>query len=131
MANYARVIRRSALITAVAAVAMIAISAAASGAKGAFGALIGIAVVVVFFGISVVVVGRAAKINPQVMMVAALGSYLIKFVALAALMIWLGHSTAFSGRLLGLTAIVCILTWSTAQVITAMKLKIPYVEPEV
>lgn len=130
MANYARVIRRSAVITAAAAVAMIAISAGASGTKGAIGALIGIGVVIVFFGISVLVVGRAAKVNPQVMMIAALGSYLVKFVALAVLMIWLSKSTAFSGRLLGLTAIVCILTWSAAQVVTAMKLKIPYVEPE-
>jgi len=39
-------------------------------------------------------------------------------------------STAFSGPLLGLTAIVCILTWSASQVITSMRLKVPYVEPE-
>jgi ATP synthase protein I len=130
MENYARVIRRSALITAAVAAAMVAISAAASGAKGAIGALIGVGVVIVFFGISVLVVGRAARVNPQVMMIAALGSYIVKFVGLAVLMIALGHSTAFSGRLLGLTAIVCILTWSVAQVVTAMKLKVPYVEPE-
>jgi ATP synthase protein I len=130
MENYTRVIRRSAVITAAVAAAMVAISAAASGAKGAIGALIGVGVVIVFFGISVLVVGRAARVNPQVMMIAALGSYIVKFVGLAVLMIALGHSTAFSGRLLGLTAIVCILTWSAAQVVTAMKLKVPYVEPE-
>lgn len=130
MASYAQVIRRSAVITAAVAAVMVAISAGTEGVKGLIGALIGIGVVAVFFGISVLVVGRAARINPQAMMIAALGSYLIKFVGLAILMIWLGKSTAFDGKLLGLTAIVCILTWSAAQVITVMKLKVPYVEPE-
>lgn len=130
MAGYASVIKRSAVITLAVAIAMVAISAGVSGVKGLIGSLIGIGVVAVFFGISVVVVGRAARVNPQVMMIAALGSYIVKFIALAALMIWLSKSTAFSGRLLGLTAIVCILTWSAAQVITSMKLKVPYVEPE-
>jgi ATP synthase protein I len=130
MAAYASVIKRSAVITLAVAIIMVAICASVTGIKGLIGSLIGIGVVVVFFGISVLVVGKAAKINPQVMMIAAMGSYLIKFIALAALMIWLGKSTAFSGKELGLTAIVCILTWSAAQVITVMKLKVPYVEPE-
>jgi len=38
--------------------------------------------------------------------------------------------TAFSDRALGLTAIGCILVWSAAQVITAAKIKMLYVEPE-
>lgn len=130
MAAYTRVIQRSAVITLAVAIVMVAISASVSGVKGVIGSLIGIGVVTVFFGISVVVVGRAMKISPQAMMIAALGSYLVKFVALAALMIWLEKSTAFSGKLLGLTAIVCILAWCISQVITSMKLKVPYVEPE-
>jgi ATP synthase protein I len=130
MAAYTRVIQRSAAITLAVAIVMVAISASVSGVKGVIGSLIGIGVVTVFFGISVIVVGRAMKISPSAMMIAALGSYLVKFIALAALMIWLEKSTAFSGKLLGLTAIVCILTWCTSQVITSMKLKVPYVEPE-
>lgn len=130
MAAYTRVIQRSAAITLAVAAIMVAISASVSGVKGLIGSLIGIGVVTVFFGISVVVVGRAMKISPSAMMIAALGSYLVKFIALAVLMIWLEKSTAFSGKLLGLTAIVCILAWCTSQVITSMKLKVPYVEPE-
>jgi ATP synthase protein I len=130
MAVYAQVIRRSAAITLAVAAAMVAISAGVSGVKGVIGSLIGIGVVTVFFGISVVVVGRAMKISPSAMMIAALGSYVVKFIALAALMIWLQKSTAFSGKFLGVTAIVCILTWSVSQVLTSMRLKVPYVEPE-
>jgi hypothetical protein len=37
---------------------------------------------------------------------------------------------AFSDRALGFTALGCILVWSAAQVVTAMKVKMLYVEPE-
>jgi len=85
---------------------------------------------VVFFGISVLVVGRAARISPQAMMVAALVTYIVKIVALAFVVSALHGTTAFSTRTLGFTAIGCILVWSTAQVITAVKIKMLYVEPE-
>ena len=39
-------------------------------------------------------------------------------------------TTAFSTRTLGFVAIGCILVWSATQVITAIKVKMLYVEPE-
>ena len=45
-------------------------------------------------------------------------------------MVPLGHSTAFNGRMLGFTAIVCILAWGAAQVVTTMRIKMLYVEPD-
>ncbi len=105
-------------------------SAALVGTKGLIGALIGVAIVTLFFGISVLVVGRAARVSPQVMMVAAMVTYLVKIVALAVVVSSLSGTTAFSTRALGFTAIVCILVWSATQVITTIKLKMLYVEPE-
>jgi hypothetical protein len=55
-----------------------------------------VVVVAVFFGISVLVVGRAARINPQVMMAAAMVSYIVKFIGLAIVMVALSRSTTFS-----------------------------------
>jgi len=130
LAKYAIIIRRAGALTAVAAAIMVAVSAALGGAKGLYGALIGVAIVTVFFGISVLVVGRAARISPQAMMVAALVTYVVKIVALAVVVSTLHGMTAFSDRALGLTAIGCILVWSAAQVITAVKIKMLYVEPE-
>jgi hypothetical protein len=100
MATYGRVVRRSAALT------------------GAF------------FGISVLIVGRAAKISPQVMMAAAIISYVVKFIGFAIVVILLGKSTAFNGRMLGFTAIICILAWGVAEVVTTIKLKLPYVDPD-
>lgn len=130
MATYSRVVRRSAALTTVVAAVAVVLCAALIGAKGAYGALIGVAVVTVFFGISVMVVGRAAKISPQVMMATALATYVVKFIGFMIVLIALGKSTAFSGRSLGFTAIACILAWMVAQVVTAMRLKVLYVEPD-
>jgi len=130
MANYSRVVRRSAALTGVVAAVCVAICAALGGAKGLYGALIGVGVVAAFFGISVLVVGRAAKISPHVMMAAAMGSYVVKIIAFAIVMIALGKSTAFNGKMLGFTALICILAWSAAEVVTAIRLKVLYVDPD-
>jgi len=130
LAKYATVVRRAGALTAVAAAIMVAVSAAVVGVKGLIGALIGVAIVTVFFGISVVVVGWAARISPPAMMLAAIMTYLVKIVALAVVVSALNGTTAFSTRALGFTAIGCILVWSATQVITTIKLKMLYVEPD-
>jgi ATP synthase protein I len=129
LASYATVARRAAALTAAAAAIMVGISAALVGEKGLIGALVGVAIVTVFFGISIVVVGRAAKVSPQAMMVAALATFLVKIVALAFVVKSMNGTTAFSTRTVGFVAIACILVWSAAQIITSAKLKMLYVEP--
>ena len=130
LAKYATIVRRAGALTAIAAAIMVAVSAALVGVKGLIGALVGVVVVIVFFGISVLVVGRAARVSPEAMMVAALVTYVVKIVALAIILSSLNGTTAFSTRALGFTAIGCILVWSATQVITAVKVKMLYVEPE-
>jgi ATP synthase protein I len=130
LAKYATIVRRAAALTALAAAIMVAVSAAVAGVKGLIGALIGVALVTVFFGISVLVVSRAARISPQAMMVAAMITYVVKIVALAIVVSSLNGTTAFDTRALGFTAIGCILVWCATQVITTIKLKMLYVEPE-
>jgi ATP synthase protein I len=130
LASYVTVVRRAAAPAAAAAAVMVAVSAALTGIKGLVGALLGVAVVTVFFGISIAVVGRAAKVSQGAMMAAALLTFLVKIVALAVVVSALEGTTAFSTRALGFTAIGCILAWSAAQVVVAMRVKMPYVEPD-
>jgi ATP synthase protein I len=129
LASYATVVRRAAAPTAVGAAIMVALSAGLVGTKGLIGALIGVAVVTVFFGLSIVVVGRAARISQPAMMVAALVTFLVKIVGLAVVVSNLNGTTAFSTRALGFTAIGCILLWTGAQVVAAMRVRMLYVEP--
>jgi ATP synthase protein I len=128
-ATYARIARRSALVTAVAAVIMAAVSLGIGGAKGLLGAVLGIALVAIFFAISVFAVGRAARISPQAMMVTAMVTYIVKILALLVFVAAFGNTTAFNGRLFGLTALACVLAWTLAQVVWSMRLKFLYVEP--
>ena len=130
VANYARIARRSAVVAAVAAAVMVALGFALGGSKGLLGAAIGVAVVALFFGISVLVVTRAARISPQAMMVAALATYLVKILILIIVVGSLQDTTAFNPRAFGLTALVCVLAYSAAQVIWSMRLKMLYVEPD-
>ena len=130
MTYYGRVVRWSLALTAVVAVAAVVICAAMGGAKGTYGSLIGVGIVAVFFGISILVVGRAARISPMAMMAAALGTFVVKIIAFMIVLAVLRHSTAFNGKMLGFTALACILAWSASQVITSMKLNMLYVEPD-
>ena len=128
--QYGRVVRWSIALTSVVAAVAVVLCAVFGGAKGAYGSLIGVGVVTVFFGISIVVVSRAAKVSPMAMMVAAMASYLAKIIAFGIVLALLRHSTAFNGRMLGFTAFACILTWCAAQVVTMMRTKALYVTPE-
>jgi len=128
-ATYVRIARHSAASTAVVALIMAAVSLGIGGTKGLVGAALGIALVAVFFSISVVAVGRAARISPQAMMVTALVTYIVKILVLLFFVVRYSNTTAFSTRLFGLSALACILAWCAAQVYWSLKLKFLYVEP--
>ncbi|MGI8449504.1 MAG: hypothetical protein ACR2MP_20450 [Streptosporangiaceae bacterium] len=130
LASYGPIARRSAVVAAGAAVIMIALSAVLGGTKGLLGSVLGAALVVVFFAISITAVTRAEKVSPRAQMVTALTTFILKILVLMILVSRFSNTTAFNGRLFGLTAIVCILVWSGAQVFWSMRLKVLYVEPD-
>jgi ATP synthase protein I len=129
LANYARIIRRSAASTAAVGMVMAVVSAALGGWKGLLGAVLGIALVAAFFAISVVAVTRAARVSPQAMMITAMTTYIAKILILLFFVVRFATTTVFNPRLFGLTALACILVWSVSQVAWSLRLKAPYVEP--
>lgn len=129
VASYVRIVRRSAAAAAIAAAVMIALAAGLAGTRGLVGAAIGVGIVAAFFAISVIVVGRAARVSPQAMMVAAITTYLVKIVILLILVGQFQNSAAFNPRMFGMTAIVCVIVYSAAQVVWSMRLKTLYVDP--
>ena len=80
--------------------------------------------------ISVLAIGRAARISPQAIMGAAIGLYLFKIIILAIAVKELSASSFFNGKLFGFTALVCILAYCASQVAGSIKFKTLYVEPE-
>ncbi len=130
MASYAVILRRSAAVTAVAALAMVVLSAIAGGGKGLVGALLGVGLVIVFFGISAAAMTWASRKSPQVMMVTAVSTYLIKILALLFLVVRYSGATAFNGKFFGFTVVVCVVVYTSSQALVSARLKVPYVEPD-
>jgi ATP synthase protein I len=64
------------------------------------------------------------------MMAVAMATYVAKIIVFMIVISLLRNVTVFNPRLLGLTAIVLILSWSAAQVFTMMRSKALYVTPE-
>ena len=109
---------------------MVVLCTVLGGTKGLIGALLGVALVAIFFGISVVAVSRAARVSPQAMMITAIGTFIVKILVLAFLVARFAGTTAFNSKLFGFTAIVCILAWSIGQAVTTARMKVLYVEPD-
>jgi ATP synthase protein I len=130
LANFSRIVRWSAVLTAIVAAITVAVCAAFGGTHGLIGALLGVALVAVFFGIDVVVIGRMARISPQAIMAAAVGLYLFKIIVLAVAVKLLGDSSFFNGELFGVTALICILAYCASQVIASIRFKTLYVNPD-
>jgi ATP synthase protein I len=130
VANCARIIRRSAAVAAIAGVVMVALGAGLGGSKGLLGAVIGAGVVALFFGISVIAVSLAARVSPQAMMATAMGTFLVKILALIIIFGQFQDTTAFNPRTFGLTVLVCVLAYSAGLVTWSMRLKMLYVEPD-
>jgi ATP synthase protein I len=129
LASYAVIFRRSALVTAPVAAAMIVLSGIAGGGKGLVGALLGVGLVIVFFGISALAMIWATRRSPQATMVTAITTYLVKILVLLFFVAKYSGTTAFNGKLFGFTVIVCVIVWTTSQALVAARLKTPYVEP--
>ena len=130
LANIAPMARRSATVTAGVAAVMVVISAVVGGQKGVIGAAIAVGVVAAFFGLSVLALGRAARVSPQAMMLAGMGTYVFKILVLLFLVGRFENSTAFSPWLFGLTAIVLVLVYDIALAVTWTRTKMLYVEPD-
>jgi ATP synthase protein I len=130
VAQYARIARRSAAVAAATAVVMAVLFSAVAGGKGLIAAVIAAVIVALFFGISVITVSRAARISPQAMMAAALGTFIVKILLLLAFVGAFENTTAFSPSAFGLTALACILAYTAGHVVWSIRLKALYVEPD-
>ena len=130
LANIAPMARRSGAVTAAVAAVMVVLSAVLGGHKALIGAAIAVVVVAAFFGLSVMALSRAAKIGPQAMMLAGIGTYFVKILVLLFLVGRFQNSEAFSAFVFGLTAIVLVLVYDASLAVTWSRTKMLYVEPD-
>ena len=122
----ARILRGAAIPTAVAGVVAAAIGLLAVGPKGVLGAALGVAVVLVFFGISVFVV---AKISRQLLMQAAMLSYVVKLIVLFGLIVAVRNVDFMDPKVFAWTVIGLTLVWIAAETRATLSVREPYVQP--
>ncbi|WP_101784102.1 hypothetical protein [Nonomuraea indica] len=129
-ANDVRVLKSAALPTlAVGAVAVV-VALVVAGGKGALGSAIGVLLVGAFFSVSVVAVSYAAKVSPQVMAMAAMGSYLVKVIVIMVMLATFGDTTAWNPKAFAWSVVICTIVWTAFEVRAFVKTKMLYVDPD-
>ncbi|GAA4563375.1 hypothetical protein [Planotetraspora kaengkrachanensis] len=128
-ANDVRVLKGAAVPTLVVGLVALVLAAILTGVKGALGAGIGLALVAVFFTVGLIVVSWAGRVSPMAMMAAAVVGYVVKVLAIMAMLTAFEGTTAFNSRVFALSVIACTLTWTIGEMRGFMKLKLLYVEP--
>ncbi|GAA4231216.1 hypothetical protein GCM10022254_27780 [Actinomadura meridiana] len=126
----ARMLRGAAIPATAAGVGAVLIGLLAAGTKGALAAALASVVVIAFFSISAMVVSWAAKYSAQTMMLAALVSYLVKILAVMALVGAMDEVTIWNTKVFGWTVIGLALLWIAAEARLVMQHKLYIDEPE-
>ncbi|MEZ7128146.1 hypothetical protein ACBR40_22715 [Nonomuraea sp. AD125B] len=129
-ANDVRVLKSAAIPTLAVGVAAVVVALLTAGGKGALGAALGTLLVGVFFSVSVVAVSYAARISPQVMAMAAMGSYLVKVVVIMIVLNAFRDTTIWNTLAFACSVVICTLVWTGFEVRAFMKTKMLYVDPE-
>jgi ATP synthase protein I len=125
----ARILRGAVIPTGLAGLIAIAVGLLAAGGKGALGSAIGVALVLVFFTLGMLVVSYVTRLSQQLVMAAGLFGYLVKLIAVFALVVSLNHVTVWNAHAFGWTVLALTIVWLAAEVNATVNAKSPYAEP--
>lgn len=99
------------------------------GSEGVVGALIGAVLVLVFFGLGQLVLGRAMGQEPAIVLFVAMTLYTAKIILIGGTLLVLDATGVLAGvaddLALALTTIGCALAWSAGQIIGATRARVP------
>ncbi|MDN3351768.1 hypothetical protein [Actinomadura sp. DC4] len=124
----ARILRGAAIPTGLAGLIAIVAGLLIAGGKGALGAAIGVALVLIFFTLGMLVVSYVTRLSQQLVMAAGLMGFLVKLVAVFALVAALNHVTVWNAHAFGWTVLALTIVWLAAEVNATINAKTPYVE---
>ncbi|MDO9377863.1 MAG: hypothetical protein Q7T56_03365 [Nocardioidaceae bacterium] len=100
-----------------------------AGSSGLWGALLGAGLVVVFFTLSLVVLGAARGVAPSLVLVLALSLYVGKVAALLLAFVALTRAGVLGDQLdrtsLGVTVIAATLAWTVGEIVASVKQREP------
>jgi hypothetical protein len=113
----AAAVRVPALATLVVGLLVTLVAGILKGGPAVVAGLLGTAVVVVFFTVGQVVVGRVLRTNPQVGMTAAMLVYVLQILVLLVLLLVLRDQTGLDPKVFGMAVFAGLITWTLASVV--------------
>jgi ATP synthase protein I len=116
-------------VLGVAGVLLVVVGAIVSGGRATAGAALGILIVGAFFSVSAVVIARAGRINPKLVMMAALATYVVKIVALGLVLTFLPRDWIFDTRWMAGGVGLGLFVWLGAHMRYVWTTQIYYVDP--
>jgi ATP synthase protein I len=127
MTEEVRMARMAALATAAAAPVVLGLAWWAAGSKGVLGAAFGLALAVAFFSATLLAVGAAGRVQPDLMLPAAVVTFLFKMTVIGLLLFLLRDTTAFDREAFALALVAGTVIYLAAEIRFAMRARIPYV----
>jgi ATP synthase protein I len=127
MTEEVRMARAAALATAAAAPVVLGLAWWAAGSKGVLGAAFGLALAVAFFSATLLAVGAAGRVQPDLMLPAAVVTFLFKMTVIGLLLFLLRDTTAFDREAFALALVAGTVVYLAAEIRFAVKARVPYV----
>jgi ATP synthase protein I len=127
MTEEMRMARMAALATAAAAPVVLGLAWWAAGSKGVLGAAFGLALAVAFFSATLLAVGAAGRVQPDLMLPAAVVTFLFKMTVIGLLLFLLRDTTAFDREAFALALVAGTVVYLAAEIRFALKARVPYV----
>jgi ATP synthase protein I len=122
-----RIVRAGVLTTAAAGLVVVLVAGLLAGWKGVYGALLGTFLAMAFFAITIVAVSIAGRIADELMLPAALGTYLLKVVGIGLALFLLRDTTAFNRIAFALATAIGACVFLVAELRFALRARTPYV----
>jgi ATP synthase protein I len=127
MSEEVRMARGAALATAAAAPLVLGLAWYAAGSKGLLGAAFGLLLAVAFFSATLLAVGAAGRVQPELMLPAAVLTFAFKMTVIGLLLFLLRDTTAFHRESFALALVAGTVVYLAAEIRFAMRARIPYV----
>jgi ATP synthase protein I len=127
MSEEVRMARVAALATAAAAPVVLGLAWWAAGSKGLLGAGFGLALAVAFFSATLLAVGAAGRVQPELMLPAAVVTFAFKMTVIGLLLFLLRDTTAFDRSAFALALVAGTVVYLAAEIRIAMRARVPYV----
>jgi ATP synthase protein I len=127
MTEEMRMARTAALATAAAAPVVLGLAWWTDGSKGVLGAGFGLVLAIAFFSATLLAVGAAGRVQPELMLPAAVLTFAFKMTVIGLLLFLLRDTTAFDREAFALALVAGTVIYLAAEIRFAMRARIPYV----